>query len=70
YWGYQGVFSGLALLAALLLGYAGWQLPETRPQQVVKHSFFGTLGRMIKDGDIWLSALLVALFNICMFSYY
>ncbi|HGM6604757.1 TPA: multidrug effflux MFS transporter [Serratia marcescens] len=70
YWGYQGVFGGLALLAALLLGYAGWQLPETRPQQVVKNSFFGTLGRMVKDGDIWLSALLVALFNICMFSYY
>ncbi len=33
YWGYQGVFGGLALLAALLLGYAGWQLPETRPLQ-------------------------------------
>lgn len=70
YWGYQGVFGGLALLAALLLSYAGWQMPETRRQQVVKSSFFGTLGRMIKDGDIWLSALLVALFNICMFSYY
>ncbi|OCA54169.1 MFS transporter [Photorhabdus namnaonensis] len=70
YWGYQGVFSGLALLAAVLLAYAAWQLPETRPQEVVKSSFFGTLGRMTKDGDIWHSTLLVALFNICMFSYY
>lgn len=70
YWGYQGVFGGLALLAALLLGYAGWQLPETRPQQVAPISFSGTLGRMIRDADIWHSALLVALFNICMFSYY
>ncbi|NHB96400.1 MFS transporter [Photorhabdus stackebrandtii] len=70
YWGYQGVFSGLAILAAVLLAYAAWQLPETRPQEVVKSSFFGTLSRMTKDGDIWHSALLVALFNICMFSYY
>ncbi|MCT8344013.1 MFS transporter [Photorhabdus kleinii] len=70
YWGYQGVFSGLAILAAALLAYAAWQLPETRPQEVVKSSFFGTLGRMTKDGDIWHSALLVALFNICMFSFY
>lgn len=70
YWGYQGVFGGLALLAALLLGYAGWQLPETRPQQVAPISFSGTLGRMIRDADIWHSALLVALFNIGMFSYY
>ncbi|WP_416046620.1 MFS transporter [Haematospirillum sp. H4890] len=70
YWGYQGVFGGLDLLAALLLGYAGWQLPETRPQQVARSSFFGTLGKMTKDADIWHSALLVALFNICMFSYY
>ncbi|CAI0964334.1 MFS transporter [Serratia ficaria] len=70
YWGYQGVFAGLAALAALLLAYAAWRLPETRPAQVVKSSFFGTLGRMAKDGDIWRSAWLVALFNVCMFSYY
>ena len=70
YWGYQGVFAGLAAYAALLLAYAAWQLPETRPAQVVKSSFFGTFGRMAKDGDIWCSAWLVALFNVCMFSYY
>ncbi|WP_242494973.1 MFS transporter [Salinicola tamaricis] len=70
YWGYRGVFGGLALLAALQLGYAGWQLPETRPQRIVQSTFFETLGRMTKDGDIWISALLVAFFNICMFSYY
>lgn len=70
YWGYQGVFAGLAALAALLLAYAAWRLPETRPAQGVKSAFFGTLGRMAKDGDIWRSAWLVALFNVCMFSYY
>ncbi len=71
YWGYQGVFAGLALLAALLLlAYAAWQLPETRPQPVVQAPFFGTLSRMTQDGDIWCSASLVGLFNVCMFSYY
>ncbi|WP_209315583.1 MULTISPECIES: hypothetical protein [unclassified Haematospirillum] len=65
---FSGSFS--VLLAALLLGYAGWQLPETRPQQIARISFFGTLGKMTKDPDSWHSALLVALFNICMFSYY
>lgn len=45
-------------------------MPETRPQQVVHHSFWMTLIRMAKDVDIWRSALLVALFNICLFSYY
>lgn len=70
YWGYQGVFAGLALLAALLLAYAAWQLPETRPQPVVQAPLFGTLSRMTQDGDIWCSASLVGLFNVCMFSYY
>ncbi|CAI0888979.1 Inner membrane transport protein ydhC [Serratia rubidaea] len=70
YRGYQGVFGALALLAALLLAYAAWRLPETRPPQVAQRAFFATLGRMVQDADIWRSALLVALFNLCMFSYY
>ena len=70
YWGYQGVFGGLAVLAAVLFGYAYLKLPETCPKQISASSFGGTLAKMLKDGDIWLSASLVALFNICMFSYY
>lgn len=70
YWGFQGVFTGLAVLAALLLGYAAWQLPETRPRQSVQDPFFSTFKRMFKDSDIWRSAVLVALLNICMFGYY
>ena len=70
YWGFQGVFTGLAVLAALLLGYAAWQLPETRPRQRVQDPFFSTFKRMLKDSDIWRSAVLVALLNICMFGYY
>ncbi|MCW2479901.1 MFS transporter [Candidatus Symbiopectobacterium sp. NZEC135] len=70
YWGFQGVFTGLTVLAALLLGYAAWQLPETRPRQKVKNLFISTFKRMLKDSDIWRSAVLVALLNICMFGYY
>lgn len=70
YWSYQGVFTGLAILAALLLCYAAWRLPETRPLQIAPSAFVRTFKRMIKDSDIWCSALLVALFNICVFSYY
>ncbi|MCW2474968.1 MFS transporter [Candidatus Symbiopectobacterium sp. NZEC151] len=70
YWGFQGVFSGLAVLAATLLSYAAWQLPETRPLQRVQSPFFRTFRCMLKDGDIWRSAVLIALLNICMFGYY
>ena len=70
YWGYQGVFSALAAIAAILLAWASGQLPETRPPQRAESAFFSTLGRMTQDRDIWRSAVLVALFNICMFSYY
>ena len=70
YWGFQGVFAGLAVLAAILLAYAVWQMPETRPTLRVTNPFFNTFKRMLKDGDIWRSAVLVALLNTSMFSYY
>lgn len=70
YGGYQAVFSALAVLAAALLAYAAWQLPETRPAQRATTPLFATLRRMLQDRDIWRSALWVALFNLCMFSYY
>ena len=70
YWGFQGVFTGLAVLAAILLCYAAWQLPETRPLPRAQNPFLSTFKRMLKDSDIWRSAVLVALMNICMFGYY
>jgi cyanate permease len=45
-------------------------LPETRPQNVTTPALFETLWRMLGDRDIWRSTLLVALFNIALFSYY
>jgi Bcr/CflA subfamily drug resistance transporter len=70
YFGYQGVFSGLALLATTLLCWAVIKLPETRPAGVAPISMLETLRLMSRDRHIWRTALLVALFNLNLFSYY
>lgn len=68
--GYLGVFSGLLILAALLLLVACWQLPETRPATTRKVALWPLACRMMKDGGLWSSAMLVALFNTMLFGYY
>ncbi|MFC0226155.1 MFS transporter [Serratia aquatilis] len=70
FWGYQGVFAGLALLAATLIGWSVIKLPETRPENVKTAPLMQTLAKMIMDRGIWRTAFLVALFNINLFSYY
>ncbi|NHB93024.1 MFS transporter [Photorhabdus cinerea] len=70
FWGYKGVFFGLSLLAVLLSGWSVIHLPETRPAVVTKVPLTNTLIIMFKDVTIWRSALLIALFNLCLFSYY
>ncbi|KAA1195636.1 multidrug effflux MFS transporter [Photorhabdus heterorhabditis] len=70
FWGYKGVFFGLSLLAVLLSGWFVIHLPETRPTAVVKVPLISTLIIMLKDLAIWCNALLIALFNLCLFSYY
>ncbi|MEV3813271.1 multidrug effflux MFS transporter [Aeromonas allosaccharophila] len=68
--GYLGVFSGLLVLAALLLLVACWQLPETRPATTRQVALWPLACRMMKDGGLWRSAMLVALFNTMLFGYY
>ncbi|WCM49848.1 multidrug effflux MFS transporter [Pseudomonas sp. WJP1] len=68
--GYRGV---LACLLALSLGLWLWclrDLPETRPRVVKTPALFETLCAMLRDRDVWWSTLLVAAFNIALFSYY
>ncbi|MFK3705885.1 MFS transporter [Klebsiella sp. NPDC088457] len=69
-WGMHGVFSALALLAAALLLLCGWLMPETRPAQSVSTAWLPVLRRMAMDGQIGLAVVLVAVFNISLFSYY
>ncbi len=70
YWGYRGVFAGLAALAVLLLVWSAIKLPETRPTNVKTASLTATAIAMLYDSGIWRTALLIAIFNVCLFSYY
>ncbi len=68
--GYKVVFFGLSLLAVLLSSWSAISLPETRPAAVVIIPLTNTLIIMFRDVAIWRNALLIALFNLCLFSYY
>lgn len=69
--GYQGVFMVVLLVAVLLLINAIKFLPETKaPIKQDRPKIGAVLRELLSDRMIWLSALLVALFNIMLFSYY
>ncbi|MEG0278920.1 MAG: multidrug effflux MFS transporter [Morganella sp. (in: enterobacteria)] len=68
--GYQGVFSGLAGLALILLAWTAVTLPETRPAHVTLISLPETAARMLSDRFILRNVLLIAFLNISLFSYY
>ncbi|MEZ2759897.1 multidrug effflux MFS transporter [Providencia vermicola] len=68
--GYRGVFIGLAILAVVLLLWSIYRLPETRPENVIKVPFVETFFRMITDKEIMRNVILIAFFNINLFSYY
>ncbi|MFJ7285247.1 MFS transporter [Pseudomonas sp. NPDC099000] len=68
--GYRGVLVSLLLLSSALWLWCLRTLPETRPQNVTTPALLETLWRMLQDRDIWRATLLVALFNIALFSYY
>ncbi|VTN09847.1 Inner membrane transport protein ydhC [Raoultella terrigena] len=69
-WGMRGVFLALALLAGVLLLLCGWLLPETRPARQANAAFLPVLRRMAADRQIGLAVILVAAFNVSLFSYY
>ncbi|PSU50585.1 MFS transporter [Photobacterium frigidiphilum] len=69
-WGYVGVFVAVMVLAFVLWTVSMVRLPETRPE-VVQTISMGIIARkMIRDGALWRSASLVALFNLMLFGYY
>ncbi|MBK5415392.1 MFS transporter [Pseudomonas sp. TH31] len=68
--GYRGVLAGLLILSLTLLLWSALILPETRPQNITVPPLFDTLRRMLQDVSIWRAALLVAMFNVALFSYY
>lgn len=67
--GYRYVFFALFLIALVLLAYNVIKLPETQKEQTPVR--LGQLSwKMVRDARIWRSGLLVALYNIALFSYY
>lgn len=69
-YGYRGVLVGLLGLSLALLAWSACTLPETRVGSAPLIPLGATLGRMLRDLAIWRSALLVALFNVALLSYY
>ncbi len=70
YFGHLIVFSLLFVMAITLLAVSVVLLPETKPNHLQPVSFMSIFNAMLKDGAIWKSAILVACFNVMMFSYY
>lgn len=68
--GYQAVFTLLTMIGAFLMIWSLIKLPETMPENHSVHPFWQTLQAMIQDLMIWKYALLIAAFNIMIFSYY
>lgn len=68
--GYLTVFIGLAILAVILFFWSVCRLPETRPENVTKVPFIRTFLQMIADKEIIRNVILIAFFNINLFSYY
>ncbi|MGF6595069.1 MFS transporter [Pseudomonas sp. 2835] len=68
--GYRGVLAAQLLMALALLMWSWQAMPETHPQTPHPASVSGTLRRMLGDRRVLLATLLVALFNIGVFSWY
>ncbi|MEC5320294.1 multidrug effflux MFS transporter [Brenneria populi subsp. brevivirga] len=69
-YGHRGVFIALASLALLLLTLTVCALPETRPAHRLRPAMGRLAVRMVRDGSLWRNAMLVALLNTLLFSYY
>jgi len=70
HWSYIGVFIALFLLALLLLILSATFLPETRSFPITNIRIRPLAIRMFHDNSLWQNALLVALLNTMIFSYY
>ncbi len=68
--GYPAVFFTLSLMAVLLYAVCLLRLPETRPATRQPLPLWALAKRLATDGNIWHKALLVAGFNVLLFSYY
>jgi len=68
--GYKGVVTSLFLMSSVLIVWTLAVLPDTRSLERTPAPFSGTVKQMLRDATIWRSALLVAVFNVALYSYY
>lgn len=68
--GVEAIFSLLSLIGVILLCWCMFSLPETKVQPPSMPKIMPLLGSMIRSRHIWRCALLIASFNIMLFSYY
>ena len=69
-YGHGGMFVALATTSLVLLMLTAFLLPETRSENTSGSRFRGLIYRMAGDGRLWRHAMLVALLNTMLFSYY
>lgn len=69
-YGISGVFSTLVFLSIVLVIATARFLPETKKDLSTAPDLKEVIGALFSDKLIWLSAFLVAVFNIMLFSYY
>lgn len=69
-YGHTGVFMALVTMAIVLLTLTATLLSETRSKNTSRSPFGGLVYRMAGDRKLWKSAMLVALLNTMLFSYY
>jgi predicted MFS family arabinose efflux permease len=69
-YGYKGAILCLLGLSLALLCWSATRLPETRPADRSSPPLREVSMAMLRDAAIWRSAVLVAAFNIALYSYY
>jgi predicted MFS family arabinose efflux permease len=68
--GYKGVVAALFVLSSVLIAWTVAALPRTHLPRHAAEPLSDTLKLMLRDTLVWRSALLVAVLNVALYSYY
>lgn len=70
FWGMYTSFISLANLGLVLIIWSFYKLPTTQVKKYSTKTLLSTFFKIISDIQIWKSTLLIATFNLMLFSYY
>ncbi|KLN66771.1 multidrug effflux MFS transporter [Vibrio sp. VPAP30] len=68
--GHKAVFLSLTIMAIALFVLCLVSLPETKPVMIGNTQLVPLAKQMLADRNIWLDGIIVACFNVMLFSYY